>query len=312
MAAYKVNKGLDNEQGFVLITILVAISLLFPIVIAFYGKTQINLLQAGNFRDTIQAARMARSGVEGVIGLLRNDDPSYDGKTDTWAMPFPPLTVGNNEAVVAIVDEESKLNINMIVNKDGKADRNMVDRFKALIERLGGRPEIVNALIDWIDTDSLVTDPGGAEEGGYESFEYSVKNGPLDTLDELLLVKGFDKELLFEKGLGKFITVAPTDGKVNINTAPVEILNDLGFREGLVQEIVSAREKEPFKQLGDAWQVLGVDAKSLPPGIEQKVKVTSSVFTVRSKGLCGKIAKEVEATLKRDSAGITIVFWREL
>ncbi|OPY64453.1 MAG: General secretion pathway protein K [Syntrophorhabdus sp. PtaU1.Bin050] len=312
MVAFRVNKGSDNEQGFVLVTILVAVSLLFPIVIAFYGKTQINLLQAGNFRDTIQAARMARSGVEGAIGLLRNDDPSYDDKTDKWAMPLSPLVAGNNEAAVTIVDEESKLNINMIVDKDGKADHNIIDRFKALIERLGGKPEIVNALIDWVDTDSQVTDPGGAEEGEYKGLEYSAKNGPLDTVDELLLVKGFDKELLFEKGLSKFISVAPTDGKVNINTAPIEVLSDLGFREGLVQEIVNARERDSFKQLGDAWQVLGVDAKSLPSGIEQRVKVTSSVFTVRSKGSCGKVTKEVEATLKRDSAGISIVFWREL
>jgi len=299
-----------NCQGFILIAVLIIISLLFPVVLSFYGKAQINLLQAENFRDTIQATRMAQSGVEEAMGLLKNDDPAYDGKTDKWALSFPVIDVGNEEVQIAIVDDDSKVNINALVDKDGKINADIKERLGKLIERLGGKPDLVNAVIDWIDADANITEPGGAEDGEYRALGYPAKNAPIDTIDELLLIRGFEKELVNEKGLQNFITVAPTDGKLNINTAPIEVLQDLGFREGLIQEIVNARDIEPFRQLGDVWSVLGVDSKSLPPGIDQKIKVSSSIFTVQSSCTIKKVTKRIQATLQRDKEGIKILSWR--
>ena len=64
-------KARPNEEGFILITVLLIIALLFPLVLAFNSKVQLNLTQAENFRDSVQALRLARAGVEGAIGILR-------------------------------------------------------------------------------------------------------------------------------------------------------------------------------------------------------------------------------------------------
>lgn len=300
-----------NNKGFILITVLIIISLLFPVVLSFYGKSQINLLQAENFRDTIQASRMAQSGVEVAIGLLMSDDATYDGRTDIWALPFPVIDEENKRVEVTIIDDDSKININTLIGKDGKLNNDIKDRLRNLIERLEGKIDFVNAILDWIDPDNIITEPGGAEENEYKELGYTAKNGPMDTFDEFSLIKGFDKELFGKNSLDKFITTAPTDGKLNINTAPIEILFDLGFREGLVQEIVNARESEPFRQLEDIWRVLGVDSKSLPQGIDQKIKVNSSIFTVRSTCTTKNIIKGIEAVLQRDKEGVKVLSWRE-
>lgn len=300
-----------NDKGFILITVLIIISLLFPVVLSFYGKSQINLLQAENFRDTIQASRMAQSGVEVAIGLLTSDDATYDGRTDKWALSFPVIDEENMRVEVTIIDDDSKININTLIGKDGKLNNDIKDRLRSLIERLGGKSNFVNTVLDWIDPDNIVTEPGGAEDNEYKEFGYTAKNGAMDTLDEFFLLKGFDKELFGKNGLDKFITTAPTDGKLNINTAPIEILFDLGFREGLVQEIVNARENEPFRQLEDIWRVLGIDSKSLPQGIDQKIKVNSSIFTVRSTCTTKKVIKGIEAILQRDKEGVKVLSWRE-
>lgn len=300
-----------NDKGFILIAVLIIISLLFPVVLSFYGKAQINLLQAENFRDTIQALRMAQSGVEVAIGLLMSDDATYDGRTDKWALSFPVIDEEDKRIEVIIIDDDSKININTIIDKDGKINNDINFRLRNLIERLGGKTDFVNAVLDWIDSDSVVTEPGGAEENEYKEIGYSAKNGPMDTLDEVALIKGYEKELFGKKGLNKFITTAPTDGKLNINTAPIEILYDLGFREGLVQEIVNARESEPFRQIGDIWRVLGIDSKSLPLGIDQKIKVNSSIFTVQSTCTVKKVIKGIEAILQRDKEGVKVLSWRE-
>ena len=83
-----------DEKGFILVTILLVIAVLFPLILAFNAKVQLNLIQAENFRNSVQALRIARSGVEGAIGILKADDASYDAKTDKWAAAFPSLASG--------------------------------------------------------------------------------------------------------------------------------------------------------------------------------------------------------------------------
>lgn len=301
----------QSPEGFILITVLIVISLLFPVVLAFFGKGHINLLQAENFRDTIQARRTAQSGVEVGVGMLKSDDPAYDGKSDAWASRVPAIGSATENVEITIIDDDSKININALIDSEGRINSDIRNRLMRLIDRLGGDGNFINAVVDWIDADNIVTEPGGGESHEYRDRGYPVKNAPLDSQDELGLIRGYDKELFEDKGFKKFITVAPTDGKVNVNTAPIEVLEGLGFREGLVQEIARARDIEPFRQIDDIWRVLGIDAKSLPQGINQKIKVNSSVFTIRSICAIKKVTKGAEATVKRDTEGIKVLSWRE-
>jgi DNA uptake protein ComE-like DNA-binding protein len=57
--------------------------------------------------------------------------------------------------------------------------------------------EIADAIIDWIDADDLPR-TNGAEDDYYTGLQppYHCKNGPLDSLEELLLVRGVTQELL--------------------------------------------------------------------------------------------------------------------
>src|SRR5947207_2464686 len=58
--------------------------------------------------------------------------------------------------------------------------------------------DIANSILDWIDPDED-TRSNGAENDYYSTLSspYRCKNGPLDTLEELLLVKGVTPQLLF-------------------------------------------------------------------------------------------------------------------
>lgn len=305
-----------------LVTVLLVIAVLFPLVLAFNSKVQINLLQAANHRDSVQALRMARSGVEGAIGILKSDDANYDTLKDAWAMDFPAIGAGNGMLQVKIVDEEGKIAINRLTGSNGvDVNKDLDERLRTLIEQLGGKPEIVDALIDWIDVNDEVSGTAGAEEDTYRERGYGVKNGPLDSIDELLLVKGFDKDLLYERKLSDYLTVAPvTDGKININTAPPEVLRAMlgtktpllatPLNDGDIEDVVRYREEHEFKNVKDLEQVIKVSSTQMG-SVASLIKVNSSFFAVHSVYTVGKIVKTVDALLKREGQKVSIIAWRE-
>jgi general secretion pathway protein K len=193
-------------------------------------------------------------------------------------------------------------------------------RLRALITRLGGRPAIVDALIDWIDTKEDITGTDGAEEEYYKELGYHAKNGPIDSPDELSLIKGFDKDLLVTKKLLDYVTVAPTDGKINVNTAPVEVLHAvLGTQttqlaqplsESDIEDLVRYRDEHEFKALTDVNQVVKISTAQAG-NVAGLIKVNSSFFTVRSKAMLGRVIQNSEALLRRDAKDVTTVSWRE-
>jgi general secretion pathway protein K len=199
-------------------------------------------------------------------------------------------------------------------------DKNLDTRLRSLISQLGGKPEIVDALIDWLDPDNNTTGAEGAEDDYYKQRGYRCKNGPLDSLDELLLVKGFDKELLIDKNLKSYLTIAPTDGKVNLNTAPIQVLNAVlgtqtsGFAQPLsqsdIQDLVRYRDGHDLKNVTDmtlAVKIGQTQASAAAP----LVKVNSDFFTVNSKYIIGNVVKNVEVLLKRSGTTVTTISWRE-
>jgi hypothetical protein len=88
----------------------------------------------------------------------------------------------------------------------------------------------------------------GAEEGDafYKEQGYKPKNAPLDTVDELLLIKGFTPEIVYGgppkdpkgeplRGIAHLLTTFG-DGKVNVNTASREVLLTLTAGNGKMMD----------------------------------------------------------------------------
>jgi len=97
-----------------------------------------------------------------------------------------------------LTDESAKLNLNLLddLQKNlGLDDDEIADW---LMNIPGMTREHVDAIRDWIDSDGDKR-PYGAESEAYQSLNppYAAKNGPLESLDELLLVQGVTPQLLY-------------------------------------------------------------------------------------------------------------------
>lgn len=93
-----------------------------------------------------------------------------------------------------LIDESAKLNLNAF----SKLGLNEDDSRLVLMALPEMTEEIADAILDWIDQDDNVR-AFGAESDFYLSLTpaYEAKNGPIDSIDELLLVSGVTPWLLF-------------------------------------------------------------------------------------------------------------------
>jgi DNA uptake protein ComE-like DNA-binding protein len=84
-----------------------------------------------------------------------------------------------------LTDEAGKININVAPPETLRNLPNMTS-------------ELVDCLMDYRDSDSD-TRPEGAEQDYYDHLDspYVIRNGPLGTLEELLMVKGFNARIIY-------------------------------------------------------------------------------------------------------------------
>lgn len=243
----------QRNEGVALILTLLFVVLLTVLVVEFAYEAQVEASYSLNSGNDFQARLAARSAVYKGISILETDrlqsELAQDGQTSpvdsrlsAWALPgeFEPL----NDAVMraTITDEFGKINLNALV--DYSTGQKVVRRhlYEALVQLFTQRgtegslevdPEaLVASLVDWLDEDDEV-DENGAESEFYEASEnpYPCKNGPMDSLEELLLVRGMTPDLYFgargldppQLPLTEFLTVhGDWLGRINPNTVYID------------------------------------------------------------------------------------------
>src|SRR5205085_6542254 len=105
-----------------------------------------------------------------------------------------PTSAGSVPLKYGMTDESGKINVNALLALDstGKVLHD------ALMKLPNMTDDIAWSIVDWIDSNDEQS-PGGAEDEYYmqQNPPYHCKNGPLDSVEELLLVKGVTPALLF-------------------------------------------------------------------------------------------------------------------
>jgi len=237
---------------------------------------------------------------EPINEILSEDEGAimpYDAYIEAWHNNpdnYDNVEFAGGTLDVKVWDESSRLNLNssyVLANQDV---------VKGLLLFLGHdedtAQEVSAAIIDWIDTDTEPSDGGDQADWGDEQSEdtyynpdqdpddilefgpeYVNKNGPLDSVEELLLVRGVTPLILngedangngelddneddgdanapsdnedgdLQLGLKDFVTVH-SNRYVNLNTAPWQVIAALLYpmyedeAEDIAKEIVEYRD----------------------------------------------------------------------
>lgn len=317
-----------NERGVALILVILIVSILVAVVLEMNRSTRAEVYAATNLSDSIKLLYMAKSGFHAGVGLLLLDKNNFDALFEDWAdvrlIAAKSRTLfADGDCHVPIEDESGKIPINRLVT--GNAFN---EDIRGLMFRLLSQPEfgleerkineILEAVKDWIDKDDDVTGSGGAERAYYGALEnpYTPKNGLLDCIDELLMIKGMTKNIYYgtkeTPGLRQLLTVYG-DGRININTAPKPVLRALSKdMTGTAADDMDQYRRNKDNDLTHATWYKKVSGTADITIDSRLIATTSSVFKIVSTGSLRQMSKTVTGVVKREADGKTayILSWK--
>ena len=320
-------RKVPNNRGIALILVILMISVIVAVTIQLNVASRAEIQEAANIGDGIMLSYIAKSGFNGAEALLMEDDNAVDSLTEDWAnagllSSMSEVLFSRGVFFLSIEDESGKLPINKLV--DGTDYNNAIK--EVMIRFLESNEfnldeqqvrDIVDAIKDWIDEDDEPTG-FGVENAYYKGLEnpYPCKNGLLDSIDELLKIKGITGNIFYGSdttpGLRNYVTVHG-GSKININTAPPMILRALA--KGIAVEIAVDMDefrRDESNDLADAsWykDVTGMDAVTIDQNL---ITVQSDVFTIISTGQVGTMTKQITGVIKRSPTDktVTLLSWK--
>ena len=138
-------------------------------------------------------------------------------------------TFDENGYRFGVIDECAKLNINTISRWESRE----AGSGKAALMKLPGMTEsIAEAILDWIDKDNEAR-TSGAEAEVYNSSKRPIPpNGPISLLEELLLVKGVTRKLLYGESIESTNTEGLSNGGlsngpgIQVGSSPTSSISD--------------------------------------------------------------------------------------
>ncbi|MCL2447950.1 MAG: type II secretion system protein GspK [Polyangiaceae bacterium] len=287
--ASRAAKRRERERGVALVMVLGAISVMVVMLAEFQDDASAEFAAATATRDSVQAEYFARSGVNlsrlliaaeptmrqaisPIMALMKRTPPQLpvwlyadrllgifndkEGSQDFADLSMLDLSQGKNLGLkggrfeISIVDEDSKINVNMGASNEiahlrlarqlmGRMSPPQYDPLFSRRDSSGNTNDRLTtcaALIDWADADEQlyscdVTATPSSQAVEDSTFyqllpkRYRRKNAPYDSLEELHMVRGVDDDFW-----ATFVDPEPTDpakrvmtvwgqGTVNVNTA---------------------------------------------------------------------------------------------
>lgn len=298
-----------NERGAALLVVLWIFIFLSVIAFDFSAAVRDEAAAAHRYGDETQGYYLAVAGFErGLFDFLQQNTtrPGQQNQAGTDLFDnWREQTFGNGLYRARLVDEGGKINLN-------RADENLLRR---VLTNLGVeeplRGILVDSIMDWRDPDDLHR-INGAESDYYQSLPvaYSAKNGPFDTVEDLLWVRGVTTALFYGSsedaaapdrgavvGLKQIFTVDSPNDRVNLRTASAMVIHALtGIDVKTCQRFVEERKKLSDKSLPDLLAVLGGGAGD--PRLQNLVLSNPTVVSIEAEG------RPAESNVRRRVRGV--------
>ncbi len=296
-----------GEKGFILILVLVILAFMMALVFEFSYGVHATTSNLKNWTESQRLSLVASSGIRLASLAIKEQSRLYRYTyPEKVEMPLGNIIEGfNGKVFISIEDEGGKINLNALIMRNKRLNLDVYNSLKRLLVILNLHENIADRIVDWIDEDN---------EPRVRGSEDYAKNGPLDSLDEILLIRGIDRGT-FDR-LKPHVTVHGLRDRmnININTASIPVIMSLSdsITEEIARSIARQRKIKPFEGLDDPdlTAILG----NLKTQLMGRINVKSTFFHVTSVAEEDHIKRVIELVLEMRAATGTdtvVLYWKE-
>lgn len=294
---------MKGERGFILVIVLVILTIITALTVEFsYGlfTTTSNLK---NWTESQRLSLIASSGIRLASVAIKEQARIYRYTyPEKVEMPIEKIVDGfNGKVIVKVVDEGGKINLNALIMRNKRLNRDVYNSLKRLLTVLKLDQDIADRIVDWIDVDS---------EPRIRDSEENAKNSYFNSIDELLLIRGIDSKT-YERLIPHVTVYGIIDRlNININTASIPVIMSLSadMTEEMANSIVKQRRFKPFEGTDDPdlTALLG----PLKTELMGRIDVKSSFFRVTSMAEEEGIKRVIDSVLEI-RGDVVVRYWKE-
>lgn len=309
----------QRQQGVAVITALLLTTLAITIVASLFWQQQVQVRSIENQRLQLQKQWVLRGALDWARLILGEDkriDMRYNRNVDhlgePWAVPLAETRLDQYvekeragdvpDAALSggITDAQARFNLKGL-SQNGTINEKEVKSFGTLLTLLQINPALARQTAVLMQSAQKQATAGSGTAGATNTSTPL----PMDIqhVDDLLAVQGFTGEML-EK-LKDFVIVLPVVTKINVNTAPAEVIaakvDTLSLAEAMT--LVAARQSGPFRNL----EGLPIPASIQNPGDVLDVK--TEYFLINGNVRLNRAGMEMQALIRRESPTRQTVLW---
>ena len=263
------SSGRRRHRGAIFLIALAVITILAAMLLVFGQEMRTESLAAANRLSAAQASAVETGAEQWVMaqcemfttplsGTTGSNNVGV-GQTDITKIPAAAVAVGdpahgggyfwclspnaaNDQAYgYGIQDENAKVNLNVPASYGF-----------TFTDLPGMTQEAADCITDWVDTDENTTGSDGAESDYYQSppvggaaEAHPCKNAPLDTVEELLLVKGVTPNMLWGSDLNRDGVIDPTEAQLPVVPNPAVTTDQAVDRRGFANDVTCYTTDNP-------------------------------------------------------------------
>jgi type II secretory pathway component PulK len=244
--------GNAPRQGVALIAVLVVVAVLALAAYRFSDLMQAEYQAADSYARAVQAKGGSDSALAWLCATLASDPSGlntlngnlydneafhdvivHDSDDPRQRIRFSIVSPLDPDALASggvnqsfrhgVIDEAGKININALF----KLDSSGTLLYNALMNLPNMTDDVANSIIYWIDPTATPRGSGATDEYyGTQNPSYAAKHAPLDSIEELLYVRGVTTDLLFgnDKNRNGILDADEDDGTGILNPGWVSYL----------------------------------------------------------------------------------------
>lgn len=238
-----------KQKGIALLQVLLIFALLSIVAVNLQLNQRLNIERALQSLFYSQATVMLDSAEDiAKVGLVLDEQNSQtDHLYELWNVSEGvfPLTEPKGLLETELNDLQGRFNVNWLAMESTFRESALIG-LKQLLTIIGSNPEIADELYMWFDQDS------GAEYLYLDKAPtYSPSFQPMADITELNLLNAVEPETY--KEIAPYLSALPVDSALNINTAPVEILQSVAPFIDLdtANKMIADRGEVGFKSIED-------------------------------------------------------------